>query len=78
MDGVWFYQVYKRESNKCKNPQSIIKAVHEAWCMNVGYLTVGFWVDNGGEFRNMKMEEFVNKFGFKIGLHQLFPLGLTK
>ena len=31
-----------------------------------GYPTIGFWSDNGGEFRNSKMEEFVNKLGFKI------------
>ena len=44
-----------------KSPKSIIKAILEAWCMNVGYPTVGFWAGYSEEFRNMKMEEFVNK-----------------
>ena len=28
-----------------------IKGIHEAWCLHVGYPTVGFWADNVGEFR---------------------------
>ena len=27
---------------------------------------VGFYADNGGEFKNYKMEEFVSKLGIKI------------
>ena len=34
--------------------------------MPYGYPTIGFWSDNGGEFRNSKMEEFVSKLGLKI------------
>ena len=34
--------------------------------MKFGYPSVGFYVDNGGEFRNYKMEEFVSKLGMKI------------
>ena len=33
---------------------------------------VGFWADNGGEFRNMKMEDFVNKVGIKIDFTPVF------
>ena len=44
-----------------KNPLIIIRALHRGWCLPYGYPTVGFWCDNGGEFRNSKMEEFVNK-----------------
>ena len=33
---------------------------------------VEFWADNGGEFRNMKMEEFVNKVGIKIDFTPAF------
>ena len=46
---------------KNKQPETIIKALHEEWCLNVGFPTMGFWSNNGGEFRNIKMEEFVNK-----------------
>ena len=49
-----------------KNPESIIRALHRGWCLPYGYPTVGFWCDNGGEFRNSKMEEFVNKLGLEI------------
>ena len=34
--------------------------------MDLGFPTMGFWCDNGGEFRNFKMEEFMNKLGLKI------------
>ena len=34
--------------------------------MDIGYPTTDWWCDNGGEFRNAKMEEFVNKLGLKI------------
>ena len=33
---------------------------------------MGFWSDNGGEFRNSKMEEFVNKLGIKIQFTPVF------
>ena len=55
-----------------KNSKSIIKAIHEAWCMNIGYSRVGFRADIGGEFRNQKMEEYVNKLGIKIDFTPAF------
>ena len=39
---------------------------------DVEYPTVGFGADIGGEFRNMKMEEFVNKLGIKIDFTPAF------
>ena len=48
---------------KDKTPESVIKGLHRAWCMDLGFPTVGFWADNGGEFKNSKMEEFVTKLG---------------
>merc|ERR1712237_117435 len=51
---------------KNKNPDTIIKALHNSRCMDIGFPTIGWWCDNGGEFRNAKMEEFVNKLGLKI------------
>ena len=29
-----------------KNPDTIMKALHGAWCMDLGFPTVGFWCDN--------------------------------
>jgi len=49
-----------------KNPQTIVKALHNSWCMEIGFPTIGWWCDNGGEFRNATMEEFVNKLGLTI------------
>ena len=49
-----------------KKPESIVKALHRGWCLLYGYPTVRFWSDNGGEFRNSKMKEFVNKLGLEI------------
>ena len=43
-----------------------MKALHRGWCLPYGYPNIGFWSDNGGEFRNSKMEEFVSKLGLKI------------
>ena len=40
---------------KDKNPEIIIKGIQEAWCLDVEFRMVGFWADNGGEFRNLKM-----------------------
>ena len=51
---------------KNKTPETVMKALHGFWCMDLGFPTVGFWCNNGGEFRNYKMEEFVNKLGLKI------------
>ena len=51
---------------KDKTTESVIKGLHGAWCLDVGFPTVSFWADNGGEFKNHKMEEFVNKMGIKI------------
>merc|ERR1711984_33400 len=51
---------------KDKTPESVIKALHHSWCMEVGYPTIGWWSHNGGEFRNSKMEEYVAKLGLTI------------
>merc|ERR1712030_140420 len=31
-----------------KNPDTIIKALHNSWCMDIGFPTIGLWCDNGG------------------------------
>ena len=38
----------------------------EAICLRYGYPSIGFYADNGREFRNYKMEEFVSKLGIWI------------
>ena len=34
--------------------------------MNFGYPILGFYADNGEEFKNNKMDEFTNKIGLKV------------
>ena len=57
---------------KDKNPKTIIRGIHEAWCLDIGFPKVGFWTNNGGEFRNMNMEKFLNKLSIKIDFTQAF------
>ena len=51
---------------KNKKAETILKRLELEWCMKFGNPSVGFYVDNGGEFSNYKMEEFVSKLGMKI------------
>ena len=44
-----------------KNPETIVKALQRGWCLPYGYPTVGFWSDNGREFKNSKMEQIRNQ-----------------
>ena len=44
-----------------KKKETILKALYYDWCCQMGYPTQGFWADNGGEFRNATMIEFVEK-----------------
>lgn len=34
--------------------------------MNLGFPKIGFWADNGREFRNDKVDEFTKKIGLSI------------
>ena len=61
-----FTQFIKGVVLKDKRPESVIVGLHSGWCLNLGFPTVGFYADNGGEFRNYKMDEFTNKLGLKI------------
>ena len=45
---------------------TVINAMQTAWNTRIGYPSIGFWADNGGEFRNKEMEEFGSKKGFTV------------
>ena len=49
-----------------KRADTIIKALTDAWCMNVGFPLQGFFADNGGEFANIKLDELTSKLGLKV------------
>ena len=51
---------------KHKKAETILETLEMEWCDRFGYRLVEFNADNGGEFRNYKMEEFVSKLGKKI------------
>ena len=51
---------------KNKLPENVIKGLHSGWCINFGFPTVGFYTDNGGEFHNLKLDNFTNKLRLKI------------
>ena len=44
----------------------MVEAVQSVWCLRFGYPTRGFWADNGNEFQNAEMFEFMSKLGLKI------------
>ena len=49
-----------------KKVDTNISTLTDTWCMSFRFPTSGFFMDNGGKFRNMKMEEFGSKVGIKI------------
>ena len=51
---------------KDKKAETILEKLEQEWCLRFGYPSVGFNADNGGEFRNYKMEVFVSKMGINI------------
>ena len=66
MDGLHVHQVCERVVINDKRAETVMNALHAEWCMDLGFPSVGFWCDNGGEFRNAKLEELVSKLGIKV------------
>ena len=61
-----FTKLIKGVLIKDKKAQTIMDGVYRGWCLTYGLQSVGFSSDNGGDIRNHKMEEFVDKKGIKI------------
>ena len=49
-----------------KKAENMLEKLEIKSCNKFGFSLVGFYEDNGGEFRNYKMEEFLSKFGINI------------
>ena len=49
-----------------KRADTIIQAIMDSWCMNVGFPSHGFFADNGGEFSNIKLDELTSKLGLTV------------
>ena len=50
----------------------VIEAINKCWNMPFRIPSVGYYVDNGAEFRNMKMDELVSKLGISISFGPLY------
>ena len=49
-----------------KKVDTIITALTDLWCMNVGFPSQGFFADNGGKFVNIKLDELTSKLGLSV------------
>ena len=49
-----------------KKADTIIQALTDSWCMNVGFPSQGFFADNGGEYANIKLDELTIKLGLTV------------
>ena len=49
-----------------KKAETIVNAVVECWNLPFGIPSVGYFADNGAEFKNVKMDELVSKLGINI------------
>ena len=49
-----------------KKADTVIEALNTSWCLNIGYPSVGFFADNGGEFANAKLDEYTSKLGLTV------------
>merc|ERR1712115_17073 len=51
---------------KNKKAETVINAIEECWNLPFGIPTLGYYADNGREFKNVKMDELVSKLGISI------------
>ena len=49
-----------------KKADTIIIALTDSWCMNVGFPLQGFFADNGGKFANIKLNELTSMLGLLV------------
>ena len=64
-----------------KKGDTIMQAIMDSWCMSVGFPSYRFFVDYGGEFSNIKLDELTSKLGLtvKFGLaYSPWSIGLNE
>ena len=49
-----------------KKADTIVNVLNECWNLPFGIPVVGYYADNGTEFKNVKMDELVSKLGISI------------
>ena len=67
---LWMYDSFTRfiqgKLLTDKKVDTIIQALTDTWCINVGFPSHGFFADNGGEFANIKLDELTSKLGLTV------------
>merc|ERR1712120_57775 len=49
-----------------KQAETVINAINDCWNLPFGIPSVGYYTDNGTEFKNIKMDELISKLGISI------------
>ena len=49
-----------------KEADTIIQAIIDCWCMNLGFPTSGFFANIGRELANTKLDELTSKLGITV------------
>ena len=49
-----------------KKADTITYFVNDSWCLNIGFPSIGFFADNGGEFANFKLDELTSQLGLTV------------
>ena len=49
-----------------KKVETVIDAINTAWNYNVGYPSVEYFADNGGEFANIKLDKLTSKLDLTV------------
>ena len=71
IDSFSRFMVVKLLSNK--KAHTIVQAIMDCWCMNLGFPASGFFVDNGREFANVKMDMISRKLGISVKFEPAYP-----
>ena len=50
----------------------IVNALNECWNLPFGIPVIGYYADNGTEFKNVKMDELVSNLGISINYGQAY------
>merc|ERR1712112_200674 len=57
-----------------KKAETIVKTVNESWNLAFGIPGIGYYADNGTEFKNINMDESVSKLGISISYGPAYSL----
>ena len=49
-----------------KRMETVVDALNNGWNWRFGFPSIGFWADNGTEFKNDQLNEYASKFGFTV------------